>query len=213
MFGQRNSELSAKPRTPARPRGSVLFAFVAILVASGLWASSYAGDPAPGNGAKGAASAIDRGKYLVTVCGCNDCHTPLKMGPKGPEPDMSKMLSGHPQDLTMPPPKPLDMPWMWAGSASMTAFAGPWGVTFSPNLTPDEATGIGAWDEQLFLKVFRSGKWMGAGRPILPPMPIAMYKEFTDQDVKAIFAFLRSIPPIKNQAPDYVPPAGQPGGK
>src|SRR3954447_8402467 len=70
---------------------------------------------------------IARGQYLVTIGGCNDCHTPLKMGAKGPEPDMSRMLSGHPQHVPMPPaPKLPNGPWLWTGAATNTAFAGPW---------------------------------------------------------------------------------------
>ena len=97
-----------------------------------------------------AASRVERGRYLVTVMLCHDCHTPFKMGPKGPEPDMTRMLSGHPSDLVMPPPPKLpEGPWNWMGAATNTAFAGPWGVSFTANLTPDPETGLGKWTEQL----------------------------------------------------------------
>src|SRR6185295_12637499 len=85
---------------------------------------------------------IARGAYLVTIAACNDCHTPWKMGPKGPEPDMSRMLSGHPHDAQMPPAPKQQGPWIWNGAATNTAFAGPWGVSFARNLTPDETTGL-----------------------------------------------------------------------
>src|SRR4051794_24190332 len=92
---------------------------------------------------------IARGQYLVTIGGCNDCHTPWKMGEKGPEPDMSRMLSGHPEHVPMPAaPKPASGAWVWSGAATNTAFAGPWGVSFARNLTPDEHTGIGIWSEE-----------------------------------------------------------------
>src|SRR5437870_2909027 len=83
---------------------------------------------------------LARGAYLVTIGGCNDCHTPLKMGPKGPEPDRDRMLSGHPQSLVMtPPPKQApNGPWMWSGAVTNTAFAGPWGISYARNLTPDK---------------------------------------------------------------------------
>jgi hypothetical protein len=167
---------------------------------------------APQHGAAG--GAVERGKYLVTLAGCNDCHTPLKMGPKGPEPDMSRMLSGHPADLKMPPPPSLQGPWMWAGAATMTAFYGPWGLSYAPNLTSDEETGIGAWDAELFIAAMRNGKIMGAGRPIQPPMPWQGIAQMTDDDLKAIFAYLQTVPPVKNQVPEYEPPAPQsaPGG-
>jgi hypothetical protein len=105
---------------------------------------------------------VERGKYLVTVAGCNDCHTPLKMGPTGPVPDMSRMLSGHPENMpiTSTPQAP-EGPWMMTSAATMTAFAGPWGVSFTANLTPDRNTGIGIWSEELFLKTLRTGRHWG----------------------------------------------------
>src|SRR5690349_3305862 len=92
------------------------------------------------------AQKVARGQYLVTISGCNDCHTPLKMGPKGPEPDMSRMLSGHPASFVMPAPPKNGEAWMWSGSATNTAFAGPWGISYARNLTPDRVSGLGIWD-------------------------------------------------------------------
>jgi cytochrome c len=155
---------------------------------------------------------IERGKYLVTITGCNDCHTPFKMGPKGPEPDMSRMLSGHPESMKLPPPpKPSD-PWIASGSATFTAWAGPWGVSYTANLTPDKNTGLGIWTEDMFLKSMRLGKHMGTSREIQPPMPWPWYSKMTDEDLKAVFAYLQSIPPIVNHVPDYEPPSGPPPG-
>jgi mono/diheme cytochrome c family protein len=154
---------------------------------------------------------VARGKYLVTVGVCNDCHTPLKMGPSGPLPDEHRLLSGHPETLVMPAGPTGNQDWAWQGAATMTAFHGSWGTTFTPNLTPDMETGIGAWDEDLFIKTLRTGKIMGAGRPILPPMPWASFAQMTDDDLGAIFAYLQSIPPVRNQVPDYIPPAAQAG--
>jgi mono/diheme cytochrome c family protein len=152
--------------------------------------------------------AVDRGKYLVNVVGCNDCHTPLKMGPNGPEPDMSRMLSGHPSAMVMPPPPKLpEGPWSVVVSGTLTAFAGPWGTTYAPNLTPDQNTGMGIWTEEMFVNALRTGKHMGTSRTIQPPMPWRYYSMMTDEDLKAIYAYLRTIPPIENQVPDYVPPA------
>ena len=152
--------------------------------------------------------SVERGEYLVTTMGCNDCHTPWTMGANGPEPDSDRMLSGHPADLRMPPPPEFTPPWGWAGSLTMTAFTGPWGITYGANLTPDMETGLGAWDENLFIAAIRNGKVKGAGRPMLPPMPQPSYQHLTDEDLKAIFAYLKSVPPVKNQVPEWVPPAG-----
>jgi hypothetical protein len=85
-----------------------------------------------------AGKRIERGKYLVTVMVCNDCHTPFKMGPKGPEPDMSLMLSGHPEQMKMPPPPKPVGPWIASIAATNTAYAGPWGISYTTNLTPDK---------------------------------------------------------------------------
>lgn len=154
------------------------------------------------------ADKVARGKYLVTVAGCNDCHTPWKMGPRGPEPDMTRMLSGHPQNANLPPPPKLpEGPWVVTAAETNTAWSGPWGVSYTANLTPDPDTGLGKWTQRNFTDTIRTGRHMGRGRPILPPMPIPMYKHFTDQDLEAIYAYLQSIPPIRNRVPEPLPPA------
>jgi hypothetical protein len=164
------------------------------------------GDTAkPGEGGQTASatgSSIERGKYLVeTIGGCNDCHTPWKMGDKGPAPDMTKMLSGSPEGMRLPPPM-LNPPWGWAGSLSMTAFAGPWGISYSANLTPDMETGLGKWTDADFIKTMRTG--IGShNRPIMAPMPWEAIGHASDDDLKAIFAYLHSVPAIKNKVPDY----------
>lgn len=156
------------------------------------------------------AAQVERGKYLVNFGGCHDCHTPLKMGPKGPEPDMSRALSGHPQDLKVSPPPKVEGPWMATVSGTMTAWAGPWGISYSRNLTPDEVSGLGIWTEDMFVKTMRTGRHMGVSRPLLPPMPWQSINKLNDQDLKAIYAYLRTVKPIRNEVPDPViapPPA------
>ena len=157
-----------------------------------------------------AMSQVDRGKYLVSTAGCHDCHTPTTMGPNGPEPDMSRMLSGHPENVKVDKPAKLDGPWMAAASSTFTAWSGPWGMSYTANLTPDPS-GLAVWTEDMFMRAIREGKHMGTSRPILPPMPWPVYRNFTDEDLKAIFAYLRTIPPVSNHVPDPViappPPA------
>lgn len=155
---------------------------------------------------------IKRGMYLVNTIGCNDCHTPSKMGPNGPEKDMTRLLSGHPQELVMPPAPTLPPgPWMATMSATMTAWAGPWGVSFTRNLTPDKETGLGTWTEKNFIETLRNGRELGKGRPILPPMPFDVYRNMTDDDLGSIFAYLQSIPAISNKVPVPIAPSqGQP---
>lgn len=149
---------------------------------------------------------VARGEYLVRFGSCHDCHTPFKMGPNGPEPDMTRALSGHPGGIVVPPPPPLKEPWVWAGTGSNTAFAGPWGVSFTANLTPDTETGLGNWTEEMFLMALRTGRHEGKGRPILPPMPWRFVGSLSDEDLKAVFAYLRSLQPIRNRVPAPIDP-------
>jgi hypothetical protein len=155
---------------------------------------------------------VERGKYLVTIIGCNDCHTPFKMGPNGPEPDMTRQLSGHPEGMVLPAAPQPSGPWVWSGAGTNTAFAGPWGISYAANLTPEKLTGLGIWDEALFIKTIRTGRHWGTSRPILPPMPWMWFAKMTDEDLKSVYAYLRSIKPIKNQVPDAIvapPPVAQ----
>jgi cytochrome c553 len=156
-------------------------------------------------------SDAERGRYLVTVGGCDDCHSPKIMTERGPVIDSSKRLSGHPADAKLAAiPQSELAPGKWVlGAQDLTAWVGLWGVSFTANLTPDTATGIGAWTPELFVKILRSGKHMGieSGRPILPPMPWENLKQLHDEDLLAIFAFLKTLPPVSNKVPEPLPPA------
>ena len=152
-------------------------------------------------------SLISRGRYLVTVMVCNDCHSPKKMGPMGPEIDTARMLSGHPSGNPVAKADPrLTDSWILFNQ-DLTAFVGPWGTSFAANLTSDE-TGIGNWTEAQFFKAIREGKYKGMDntRPLLPPMPWQMYTNASDEDLRAIFAYLKSTPPVENRVPAPVPP-------
>jgi hypothetical protein len=154
---------------------------------------------------------IARGKYLVYAGGCNDCHSPKIITPQGLQVDESRLLSGHPATDKLPPlpagvvgaSKSL---WGAVASYDLTAWTGAWGTSFAANLTSD-ATGIGNWTVDMFINSFRTGKYMGISRPILPPMPWNWYGHETDQDLTAIFAYLKSLPPVKNLVPEALPPA------
>lgn len=191
-------------------RKRIAVTLVSLMLAFGTADAALAADAPKAAPKKASASAekLARGKYLVTVAGCNDCHTPWKMGAKGPEPDMSRMLSGHPQDANLPPPPKLpDGPWIVTAAATNTAWSGPWGVSYTANLTPDPETGLGKWTQRNFTDTIRTGRHMGRGRQILPPMPIPMYKNFTDADLEAIFSYLQTIPAVSNRVPEPVAPA------
>jgi hypothetical protein len=96
--------------------------------------------------------------------------------------------------------------WSAMTNDDLTAWAGPWGVSFAANLTPDKATGLGAWTADQFIKTMRTGKHMGVGRPILPPMPVQNVAALGDADLAALFAYLRSLKPIQNQVPAPLTP-------
>jgi hypothetical protein len=172
--------------------------------------------PSPSS-AKGKASGakmkqIERGKYLVYSSACNDCHSPKIFTPKGPIIDTTKLLSGHPSYVKLPEvPKGLISPEGWGAVTTndLTAWVGPWGTSFTRNLTPDTATGLGSWTEDIFIKAIRTGKDMGEGRDILPPMPWPEYRNMSDADLKAIFAYLKSLPAIDNAVPDPIAPTGE----
>jgi hypothetical protein len=133
--------------------------------------------------------------------------------PKGddfqrPQPDQSRLLSGHPADTSLPAfPQGVLGPTQWGATntSDLTAWAGPWGVSFAANLTPD-MTGLGGWTAQQFIQTMRTGKHVGIGRDLLPPMPWLNLEVLTDADLKALFAYLQSLKPISNQVPQPIPP-------
>jgi cytochrome c553 len=149
---------------------------------------------------------VKRGEYLVSFAMCDDCHTPKTMTEHGPVFDMSRRFSGHPAE------EPFDTTGMKnlvtknfvaVFSPGLTAALGPWGVSYAANLTPDD-TGLGNWTEAQFMKAIREGKSKGmdGSRPLLPPMPWEVVKNMSDEDLKAVFAYLQSVKPIKNVVPN-----------
>lgn len=154
------------------------------------------------------AELIKRGRYLVTIGACHDCHSPKVMTPHGPEPDPLRLLSGHPANEKLQPPAIGGISDWALFSPGLTAFIGPWGTTFAANLTPDD-TGTGAWSFEQFKTAIRKGKYKGleGSRDLLPPMPWQMCRNFTDDDLRAIFTYLQSLPPVENLVPAPIPPA------
>ena len=163
----------------------------------------------PANRGATGGNPVDRGKYLVTTMGCNDCHTPWTMTANGPAPDMKRMLSGHPADFVVPPPPAASQAWPVAVAATNTGWAGPWGISFTANLTPDRETGLGAWTADEFVAALRTGRHQGRGREILPPMPWPFISQLGDDDLRAVFAYLQSIPAVVNKVPEPQPPQGR----
>jgi hypothetical protein len=152
-------------------------------------------------------SQVERGKYLVGITGCHDCHSPKMPGTMKPVPDL--ILSGRPQTTKVPSGAPGEV----HASEDFTAFTGAWGSTVASNLTPDPATGIGLrYTEAKFLKAMRTGM-KPEGVAIRPPMPVDVYVNMKDEDLKAIYAYLRTIKPIRNAVRAGLPPASAPAKK
>jgi hypothetical protein len=175
--------------------------------------SAKEGKEAKGKGkdAKAAEDPVARGRYLVSFAGCNDCHTPWVFNKDlgMPVPDHTRFLSGHPVGGPEPSAKVDPKTDLAFIGATFTAFKLPFGMVYSANLTPDKETGIGNWTEEMFLGVFHKGLHMGAeGRPVLPPMPWQEYRNMTDDDLKAVFAFLKTVPAIHNPVADPSAEAG-----
>ena len=153
-------------------------------------------------------SQIKWGEHLVIITGCNDCHTPKKMTDHGPVLDSTLWLSGHPSEMPLIDINRKEIEGKGlAVTSDLTEWVGPWGISFAANLTPD-ATGIGNWDEEQFIYALREGKAKGlpGSRSLLPPMPWEMYMHMTDDEMKAIFSYLKSLKPINNLVPIPIPP-------
>ncbi|WP_242133478.1 c-type cytochrome [Aestuariivivens marinum] len=150
---------------------------------------------------------VKRGEYLVNSVGCHDCHTPKKFTEHGMELDSSRLLSGHPADEELPPYDAETAKGYILFSMGLTSATGPWGTSFAANLTPDD-TGIGSWTEAQFMTAIRKGLYKGleGSRPLLPPMPWEQYRNLNDDDLKAIFAYLKSLPPVENLVHAPIPP-------
>lgn len=154
------------------------------------------------------AELIERGAYLVNIMDCNVCHSPKIMTDKGPAPDTQRMLSGHPSNMPLLPFDTVTAAGYVLAGQMLTVWIGPWGISYAANLTPHE-TGLGNWTEERFIQAFRNGKHLGLDnqRPIMPPMPVAALAALPDEDLKALFAYLQSIPPVENVVPAYAPPS------
>jgi mono/diheme cytochrome c family protein len=127
---------------------------------------------------------VERGKYLVTLGGCTDCHTPGHFLGK---PDVTRYLGGSEVGFEVPG----------------------LGVFYGPNLTPDKATGLGSWSESDIVTAIRTGG-RPDGRVLAPIMPWAALSKLTDSDAEAIAVYLKSLPPISNKAPGPFGPGEAP---
>ena len=130
---------------------------------------------APATASAQAPKQVERGKYMVTFGGCNDCHTPGYFLGK---PDMTRYLGGSDVGFDMP---------------GLGTFVG-------PNLTPDKETGLGNWSNAQIVIAITTGK-RPDGRVLAPIMPWHAFAKLTKEDANAIAAYLKSLPPVKNKVP------------
>jgi len=148
------------------------------------------------------------GQHLVTIGGCNDCHTPKKMTPMGPADDSTLFLSGHPEKMPAPNVDRKDVESKGLiVTQTFTSWVGPWGISYSANLTPDE-TGLGNWTEEQFIYAIKNSvsKGLPGSRSLVPPMSVITVKLMEVEELKAIFAFLKTIKPVKNSSVQPTPP-------
>lgn len=150
---------------------------------------------------------VKRGEYLVNTIGCHDCHSPKIMTDKGPALDPDRILSGHRADEVLADFDKAVLKSYALFNMNLTAAIGPWGTSFAANITPDD-TGIGTWTEEQFLYAIKNGKFKGleGSRDLLPPMPWPFYSQMTDEDLKAIYAYLMRVKPVENVVPAPIPP-------
>ena len=143
-------------------------------------------------GAAAAGASVDRGNYLVSITGCHDCHSPKT---QGMTPDPARLLSGRPSTTKMPSKADGEI----HASLDFTAFYGPWGQTVATNLTPDKATGLPGrgYNEKTFIEAMRTGKKPN-GTAMQPPMPVEVYQNLSDDDLRSIWMFLQTLKPVNN---------------
>jgi len=167
-----------------RLRTSAALAAVALLAA--LAAGGSNAQTPKGTASKDtSADPVKRGEYLVQVVGCGHCHTP---GALYGEPDPTRLLSG-----------------------SEVGWKGRWGVSYARNLTPDPETGLGKWTAEDIANVIRTLR-RPDGSVLHLPMPWFHFIYFTEDDARAIAAYLKSIPPVVHKVPAFVPPGEKPKG-
>ncbi|MBK7434300.1 MAG: c-type cytochrome [Chitinophagaceae bacterium] len=182
---------------------------ISVMLMSAVSISAFTACNNEGEKNTGAASGADttkrvaRGEYLVSAMGCDDCHSPKRFGPQGPEIIPETRLSGYPSSrpIQKPDSNVIKQGWVMMGG-DLTSAVGPWGMSFAANLTSD-VTGIGGWAEENFITAIRKGKFKGieSSRDLLPPMPWQSYRNLSDEDLKSIFAYLKTVKPVSNVVP------------
>jgi len=147
---------------------------------------------------------VAHGKYIVSIVGCADCHTP----PKAEYQDPTKFTPEQLQILSFHASESLDESKLLAGGRPFDL--GPAGILFTPNLTPDKETGLGAWTDEEIKRAIKTGV-AHDGRILFPVMPYHVFSGMADTDVDAVVAYLRSVKAVKNYIPESkIPTEGFP---
>jgi len=156
---------------------SPLPASIVLMLVSGSIAA--AAGTSPSNSAQ-----VARGKYLVSIISCTDCHTPGTLLGK---PDFTRYLGGSEVGFEIPG----------------------LGVFYGPNLTPDKETGLGNWTDEQIATAITAGK-RPDGRILAPAMPVDSFKNLSHADALAIAAYLKTLKPVSNKVPGPFGPSQKP---
>ena len=181
----------------------ILSAMAVMIAIAAMACNSSSSDTKKQTVTLDSAALVKRGDYLVNAMGCDDCHSPKRMGAHGPEIIPELRFSGFRRDGQLPQVDTSVVSKGWTlFSPDFTSAVGVWGASFAGNITSD-ATGIGNWPEENFIRALRKGKLKGLenGRDLLPPMPWFVYRNLTDEDLKSIFAYLKTTKPVENVVP------------
>ncbi len=186
-------------------KAKTLLALSIVVVVAGVWSvacNNTAGDKTK-TVTMDSTAFVKRGEYLVLAGGCDDCHSPKRMGARGPEIIPELRLSGFQATDKLPPVDTTEIMKGWAlFGPGQTSTIGPWGASFAANITSD-ASGIGSWSEAQFINCIRKGKYKGLdeSRPLLPPMPWTALRNLTDDDLKSMYYYLKTTTPVRNVVP------------
>lgn len=180
-----------------------LIILVACCLSILVYVSCTQGTKTPENRIAAPDSLQKRGEYLVTIAGCGDCHSPKIMTPQGPVPDTTRLFSGHRAEapaLTISK-EAFEKGWVLFNLEN-TALATPGFISYAANITSD-STGIGSWSFEQFKTALTKGKWKGIenSRALLPPMPWPNYAKMKEEDVRAVYEYLKTTKPVRNVVP------------
>lgn len=188
---------------------NIYSAFMMISAVLALAVLAGCSKDAKGPGAKPGADQVEVGMALAEEWRCSYCHTPEVAGPGGKlMPDPDRLFMGHPADEPVPeiPDMVMTSPeyMEFLDNLDTTVWATDNRIVFTANLTPDDETGIGTWTEEDFISTIRSGRHQGVGKRLKYPMPWQELAALDDEELAALFAYLRTVKPVNNKVPESI---------